>query len=173
VPPHRVRWPRRIAGVVATGGLIAVAVAMYTMLAPGRAPTEPPAPASAKPAPRAQAVAFLRSHGFVPVAAGAYDGRHVLRVLIGHRAGKPAGPRRAFFFAGPRFAGTDAPAGSSGLKVVASGQRWVTLAYGRYAVGDKPCCPSGGHAKVRFELQAGKVRPAGPLPGESARVATR
>jgi hypothetical protein len=178
-PPRPVRWPRRIAGVLATGALIAVAVATYGMLAPDPdpdpdpAPTARPAVAAPKPTPRAQAVALLRSRGFVPVDADGYSARHALRVMIGRRAGRPAGTRRAFFFAGGRFAGTDAAAGSTGLEVAASGRRWVTLAYGRYAVGDKPCCPSGGRAKVRFDLRDGKVRPARPLPGESARVATR
>jgi hypothetical protein len=167
-----VRWPRRIGGLLATGGLIAAAVAMYTMLAPAPAPTLPPAANATQPPARAQAIAFLRNRGFVPVGAAAYDPRHALRVLVGHRVGKPAGPRRAFFFAGRRFVGTDAPAGSTALKVVATGGNWVTLAYGRYAIGDRPCCPGGGRAKVRFDLRAGKVRPAKPLPPAARRVAT-
>jgi hypothetical protein len=171
-PPRRVRWPRRIAGVIATGGLIAVAVAMYSMLAPKPAPTAPAAAAGAPKPARVQALTYLHNHGFAAVDPAAYDSRRVLRVLVGHRIGQPAGPRRAFFFAGRRFVGTDAPAGSTGLRVVAGGKRWVTLAYGRYAVGDKPCCPNRGRVKVRFDLRAGKVVPAQALPGESARVAT-
>jgi hypothetical protein len=167
-----VRWPRRIGGVLATGALIAVAIAMYLMVAPGRAPTLPPAATTGQPPARGQAVAFLHNRGFVPVDAAAYDAHHALRVMVGHRVGKPAGPRRAFFFAGRRFVGTDAPAGSTALKVVAAGGTWVTLAYGRYAIGDKPCCPAGGRAKVRFDLRGGRVRATKPLPSAAARVAT-
>jgi hypothetical protein len=158
--------------MLATAALLAVGVAIYAMLAPSPEATVPP-PAQTAPlavdGARARAVALLRKRGYVPVKAGAYDPRHALRVLVAHRAGKPLGPRRAFFFAGGRFVAHDAPTASGSLELVASGDRWATLSYGRYAPGDPPCCPSAGRVKLRFELRGGAVRAVRALPG--ARVA--
>jgi LppP/LprE lipoprotein len=57
-PPRRTRWPRRIGGMIATAGLLGVAVLMYTMVAPspdatdrallGGGPAAAPAQAKAK-----------------------------------------------------------------------------------------------------------------------------
>jgi hypothetical protein len=184
--PVRIRWPRRIAGVLATAALFAVAIAMVEMIVPDgdsqsaltvpppvaakpkakangatAAPSKPPALTAAQKQARSAAVTTLSSQGYEPVSAKAYNPRHALRVLIGHRTGDTTGPRRAFFFRSSGFVGTDSSLPSTNLKVAGSGSNWVTLSYGIYATGDQPQSPSGGHVKVRFAYTGGALTPVG------------
>jgi LppP/LprE lipoprotein len=186
--PVHIRWPRRIAGVLATVALFGVAIAMVAMIMPdGDSAVEstlPAAPAAAaKPhgkakeeaaaahkAPvltaaqkqaRSDAVTTLSSQGYEPVSVKAFNPRHALRVLIGHRTGDTTGPRRAFFFRSSGLVGTDSPSPSTNLKISGSGSNWVTLSYGIYATGDQPSSPSGGHVKVRFAWTGGALSPVG------------
>jgi hypothetical protein len=152
------RWARRIAGVLGTAALLAVGIAMLSMITglaqestPVAAPAAAATPAKADGkgakrarakakaaakarakarAARADAVAFLRGRGYVPVTEAAYRTRNVLRVLVGYRNGDPGGPRRAFLFSGTAFVGYDAPYGSSAIDVAKAGRRWVVLDYG-------------------------------------------
>jgi hypothetical protein len=184
--------------VLATAGLLGVAVLMYTMVAPSHDGTEtalvPDAPAAvpakakakdkagkqhAKPAKpkltakqlaaRASAVSALRAQGYLPTRETDYDPRRELRVLVGYRNGDPLGPRRAFFFVGDRFIGHDAAGGSTKLRVVKSGKRWVSLAYGVFAPGAKVCCPAST-TKIRFNWTGSALAPAGAIP--LGRIAT-
>jgi hypothetical protein len=193
---RHVRWARRIAGVLATGGLLAVGVAIALMILPDD-DTAPPATAVAPPAARqshttsrhkakthtgltkaqkharSAAVSTMRTQGYEPVRLADYDPSHKLRVLLGHRTGDSAGPRRAFFFAGGSLLGTDSPSPSTALKVSDSGTHWVTLSYGVYSTGDQACCPSGGRVKVRYALYHGSVTPVGgTIPSSYQRVTT-
>jgi hypothetical protein len=189
------RWARRIAGLLATAALLAVAVAILTMVLPGsdgsssQTAAAPPA-ATATPAKadtqakstgltaaqkkvRSAAVSAMRGQGYLPVRLRDWDPKHTLRVLLGYRAGEAGGPRRAFFFHGSTLLGTDSVEPSSGLKVAGSGKRWVTLTYGIYSPGDAACCPSDGHTKVRYELSGSAVTPVGgTVPASYQRVAT-
>jgi hypothetical protein len=185
--------------MLATAGLLGVAVLMYTMVAPSRDSTgdsllgtaPAPAPAKAKPkhktkaakakakkpakltakqlAARTSAVTLLRNQGYLPTHETDYNPRHELRVLVAYRNGDPLGPRRAFFFAGTRFIGHDSIGGSSKLAVTKSGNRWVTLRYGVFAPGAKVCCPAST-TKVRFNWNGTALTPAGAIP--LGRVAT-
>jgi hypothetical protein len=121
---------------------------------------------------RAAAVGVLRTEGYVPVNAKAYNPRHDLRVLVGYRNGDPGGPRRAFFFARGRFLGHDALTPSAGLKLAGAGDRSATLSYGLYGLGDKACCPSAGRARVRFTLRDGALQPQGVVPSIAQRTAS-
>jgi LppP/LprE lipoprotein len=193
-PPRRTRWPRRIGGVLATAGLLGVAVLMWTMVAPSKettttltpdAPAATPTPAAksqakakrkSKPgltkaqlAARTEAVGLMRRQGYLPTRLSDYHPEHELRVLIGYRNGDPLGPRRAFFFVGKRSIGNDSAGGSSKLVVGKSGKRWVRLAYGVYAPGAKPCCPAST-TRVRFEWTGTALVPQGTIP--LGRVAT-
>jgi hypothetical protein len=193
-----IRWPRRIAGVLATVALLAVAIAMAEMIMPDggsqsaltvtppvvakpKAKAKTASAAPNKPAPltaaqkqaRSDAVATLSSQGYEPVSAKTYNPRHALRVLIGHRTGDTTGPRRAFFFRSSGFVGTDSSLPSTELKVAGSGSNWVTLSYGIYATGDQPQSPSGGHVKVRFAYTGGALAPiGGTVPQSWERVLT-
>jgi hypothetical protein len=195
-PPRKTRWARRIGGLLGTAGLLGVAVLMWTMIAPSKDATAPlttdapaatatpaaKAPAKTKAkrrskprltkaqlASRTEAVALLRTHGYLPTRLSVYDPSHELRVLIGYRNGDPLGPRRAFFFAGKRFVGNDSLSGSSKLVAGKAGKRWVTLAYGVYGPGAKPCCPAST-TRVRFEWTGSALVPHGTIP--LGRVAT-
>jgi hypothetical protein len=172
-PGRGARWARRIAGVLGTAALLAVGIAMLSMItglgdestpvtAPAAAATPAKQPdgkaskqakkrAKAKAAAqeqaraaRAQAVAFLRGRGYVAVREAAYKTRNALRVLVGYRSGDPLGPRRAFFFSGTRFLAYDAPYGSSSIEPAKAGKRWIVLDYGT--------------RKARFELRDGILR---------------
>jgi hypothetical protein len=94
---------------------------------------------------RAGAVATLGELGYRPVTLKTYEPDNVLRVLIG----RGEGGRRAFFFAGTTYIGNDAADDSAEIEVTRAGNRSVSLAYGVFGQGDKPCCP-GAKARVLF-----------------------
>ncbi len=50
------------------------------------------------------------------------------------------------------------------MKVVAQGDTEVTLAYPLYRPHDPLCCPGGGQATVRFQLNNGHLVPLGTIP---------
>ena len=114
----------------------------------------------------------MRSQGFEPVAVSTYDPSESLRVLIGRPKASSTGVRgrRAFFFAREQYLGTDAASPSLRLKVASQKGSQITLAYRRYAAGDKPCCPSDGTVKVRFKLDGERLTPMDPIPPVAARL---
>jgi hypothetical protein len=178
---RRRRWPARVAGLLGTAALLGTGAAIATMVVPSEdeqaVPTAPAATPererrAPKPLTRAQrrerraAVAMLTKQGFEPVKPADYDPRNRLRVLVGDDGNS----LRAFFFAGRRFLGHDAETPSGQLRVVRAGDRSATLAYGLYESGDRPCCPQGGTARVRFRLGDGRVAPRGEVPPPAARL---
>ena len=117
------------------------------------------------------AIATVRAHGFTLVNTSDYRPSQTLRVLIGARTGSsPA--QRAFFFVTGRYIGTDASDPSGMVKVLAQGDTEVTLAYSLYRPGDSPCCPGGGQARVRFQLNNGKLVALDPIPPASSSTAS-
>jgi hypothetical protein len=111
------------------------------------------------------ASAVVRARGFVPVKLSDYHSNQALTVLIGTRAGSGDGyAQQAFFFVNGRYIGTDASAPSAAVGVVGQSDTEVTLAYPRYRSGDPLCCPSGGQARVRFQLNNGRLTPLDPIP---------
>jgi hypothetical protein len=185
----------RALGLAATVLLLGVGVAVVTMVTRGaeKSPREtfaatPSATATAaarakrerprrprltnaQRASRAAAVAQLRRQGFEPVSVASYKPRQALRVLIGRpKASTTVRGRRAFFFLREQYIGTDALTPSARLKVVKQSAGQITLAYTRYAVGDKPCCPSDGTVKVRFEMGDGRLQPLDAIPPVAARM---
>jgi hypothetical protein len=121
---------------------------------------------------RTAAVGQLRSQGFEPVAIAAYNPRQSLRVLIGRPKASSTGVRgrRAFFFVREQYLGTDAASPSLRLKVSGQQGNQITLAYTRFAAGDKACCPSDGTVKVRFKLDGERLTPLDPIPPAAARL---
>jgi hypothetical protein len=153
-------------------------------------PTSPPAPAprssgttGARAAPEPEftqqehrsaglsaAAAVVRAHGFTPVNASDYHPGQALTLLIGMRSGSGDGHgQQAFFFVNGRYIGTDAIAPSAALNVVSQNDTEVTLAYPLYRAADPLCCPSGGHTRVRFQLNNGKLSALDPIPPVSSR----
>ena len=115
------------------------------------------------------AVATVRTRGFTPNNTSDYHPGQTLRVLIGTRTGSGDGyGQRAFFFVNGRYIGTDASQPSATLRVASQGDTEVTLAYPLYRNGDPLCCPGGGQALVRFQLNNGKLAPLEPIPPSSS-----
>lgn len=185
------RWAARIAALLATAALLGVGVAIATMVRPDseskahdQAVTAEPTPTpttsskthrakhtprltrSQRPA-RAAAVAQLRGRGYHPVRLADWHARQTLRVLLG--AQSAGGPRRAFFFVGGRYIGTDAATPSAKLRVARQRARSITLVYPIWRRGDKACCPHGGSARVRFEWDGSRLTPGGAIPDAALR----
>jgi hypothetical protein len=107
----------------------------------------------------------LRARGFAPLDTASYHPGHALEVLVGERGGSgDSREQQAFFFVNGRYIGTDTSRPSAGVRVVAQGDTEATLAYQLYRSGDQPCCPGGGQARVRFQLNNGKLVPLDPIP---------
>ncbi|MDQ6811988.1 MAG: LppP/LprE family lipoprotein [Actinomycetota bacterium] len=116
------------------------------------------------------AVAVVRAQGFTPNTTSIYHPSQTLRVLVGTRTGSGDGyGQRAFFFVNDRFIGTDSSQPSAKLRVEAQGDTEVTLAYPLYRSGDPLCCPGGGKATVRFQLNNGRLTPLDPIPPASSK----
>jgi hypothetical protein len=114
----------------------------------------------------------LGARGFAAADTSTYNPDHTLRVLIGTRAGSDDGySHQAFFFEDERYLGTDASDPSAAIKVVSEGDTEVTLAYDLYRPHDPLCCPSGGTATVRFQLDNGRLQALDPIPPVSSATA--
>jgi hypothetical protein len=111
------------------------------------------------------AVAVVRAKGYTPNDTSVYHPSQTLRVLIGTR-NRSAGAfdEQAFFFVNGHFIGTDSSRPSATLSVVGQGDTEVTLAYPLYRSADHVCCPSGGRARVRFQLDNGRLAALDPIP---------
>lgn len=111
------------------------------------------------------AAAVVREHGYLANNTSEYHPNQTLRVLIGTGERSNDGyDKRAFFFLDGRYIGTDASTPSAQVSVVSQGDTEVTLAYSLYRPHDALCCPSGGQAKVTFQLNNGKLAPLQPIP---------
>lgn len=111
------------------------------------------------------AAALVRAHGYTPNDVSQYHANQTLRVLVGTHTGSGDGyGQQAFFFVQGRYIGTDTASPSATLKVLAQSDTSVTLGYPLYRRSDPLCCPGGGQAAVRFELNNGKLAPAQPIP---------
>jgi hypothetical protein len=109
----------------------------------------------------------VRTKGFTPNNTSDYHPAQTLRVLIGTRASSGHG-QQAFFFVNGRYIGTDSSQPSATVRVVAQGDTEVTLAYPLYRKNDPLCCPGGGQAQVRFQLNNGKLLALDPIPPTSS-----
>jgi LppP/LprE lipoprotein len=111
------------------------------------------------------ATAVLQANGFSPTDTSQYHPGQTLQVLVGSRSGSGGGyEQQAFFFVNGRYIGTDTSEPSGRVSVVEQGDTEVTLAYGLYKRSDPACCPSGGQATVRFELNNGALAAVDPIP---------
>jgi hypothetical protein len=142
--------------------------------ATGEPPRGPRLSPRARAARRA-AVAVVRDQGFVPVSLKPWRPDRVLRVLVGRPQGKNTVGRRAFFFAGRRFVGTDTADDSAGIRVLSTGgPRRVTLRYRLYGPDDdRPCCPTGDTADVRYQWTGSELRLLDTMPTAELRTVRR
>jgi LppP/LprE lipoprotein len=184
------RWIARVLAVLATGGLLAVGVAVFTMIrteasssADDQAliatptPTSTPKPEKERKKPKGRtltkaqraarnaAVAELQKQGYKPVRLADWHARQTLRVLIGTEGGL----RRAFFFVGRRYIGNDTTTPSGKLRAGTQGKRSVSLVYSVWRRGDRACCPHGGKVTVRFVWEGGRLRPQSAIPDAASR----
>jgi hypothetical protein len=112
-----------------------------------------------------EAAAALRSRGYTPNDTAEYHPGQALRVLVGTRTGSGDGyGQQAFFFVNGRYIGTDTKQPSATLKLVSQSDTEVTLAYPLYRKSDPLSSPSGGEARVTFQLNNGKLVPLGKIP---------
>ena len=117
----------------------------------------------------ADAEAKVRAEGYTPDDPGDYDSSHTLRVLIGTRSDSGDGyAKRAFFFVGGRYIGTDTSDDSANIRVESQSDATVTLAYAIYGPNDALCCP-GGTRTVRYEWNGSRLVPLDPIPSRSSR----
>ncbi len=133
-----------------------------------------PEPAFAQQEAKAEgasgAAALVRARGYTPNATSEYHSSQTLRVLVGTRTGSGDGyGQQAFFFVDGRYLGTDSKEPSATVKVVGQGDTEVTLAYPLYRKGDPLSSPSGGEARVTFQLNNGKLVPLGRIPPAAER----
>ncbi|HEV7584633.1 MAG TPA: LppP/LprE family lipoprotein [Solirubrobacteraceae bacterium] len=113
----------------------------------------------------AAAAAVVRSKGFTPSDSSQYHANQALRVLLATRTGSGDGyGQQAFFFVNGRYIGTDAKAPSATLRLLSQSDTEVTLGYPLYRKNDPLCCPGGGQAKVRFQLNNGRLTPLDQIP---------
>jgi hypothetical protein len=109
--------------------------------------------------------AVVAARGFTASNVSDYHPNQTLRLLIGTRTGSGDGyDQRAFFFVNGRFIGTDAGEPSATLRVLSQNDTEVALAYPLYRQRDPLCCPSGGQARVRFQLNNGRLTALDPIP---------
>jgi hypothetical protein len=115
------------------------------------------------------ALAVVKAHGFTPNNTSDYHSQQTLRVLVATRTGSGDGyAQQAFFFVGGRYIGTDASQPSATLRVIGQSDTQITLAYPLYRAHDALCCPSGGEARVSFQLNNGRLAPLQPIPPTSS-----
>ena len=76
--------------------------------------------------------------------------------------------QQAFFFVNGRYIGTDTSQPSAKLRVASQNDTEVTLEYPLYRKNDPLCCPGAGVARVRFQLNNGRLSPLDPIPPASS-----
>lgn len=118
---------------------------------------------------RSQAVAKVRAQGYRVDDPSTYHSSDTLRVLVGTKADSGDGyAKRAFFFVGGRYIGTDTSDDSAQIREEGASGSSVTLAYALYGKGDALCCP-GGTATVRYQWNGSRLVPLDPIPPRSRR----
>lgn len=119
------------------------------------------------------ALALVRAHGYTASDTSDYHPSQTLRVLVGTGSHSNDGyDKQAFFFLDGRYLGTDSSRPSAQIGVVSQSDTEVTLAYRLYRPNDPLCCPGGGTARVRFQLNNGRLVPLDPIPPVSSTTGT-
>jgi hypothetical protein len=114
------------------------------------------------------ALEVLRQRDFTAGDTATYHSNQTLRVLIGSGSSRGSHGQQAFFFEDGRYLGTDTSQPSAAVEVVSQADTEVTLAYPLYRPHDSLCCPTGGRADVRFQLDNGTLQALDPIPPVSS-----
>jgi hypothetical protein len=110
------------------------------------------------------AVALVKKQGYRPKVS-TWEPSFKLNMLIGTATGSADGyNRRAFFFYGNRYLGTDASAPSAQLQEVWREDRTIALLYILYRSNEPLCCPTAGGAIVRFRWNGSRLVALDPIP---------
>jgi hypothetical protein len=110
------------------------------------------------------AATLIRAKGYTPNDPSQYHSGQTLQVLVGTKSGSGGHAQQAFFFVNGRYIGTDTKEPSATVRVVSQSDTEVTLAYPLYRRNDSLCCPGGGQANVRFQLNNGRLMPVDSIP---------
>lgn len=147
------------------GGEVAAGTATATPTpTPTATATPKPTPPPLTPEQREQRSAAadqVRTQGFEPVSLRAYKPDRTLRVILGERdetaaaAAGGAPGRRAFFFVGDAYIGTDVSDASTTLAVARQSERTVTLRYG---------LTTGESESVRYAWDGTNLTPQSAIP---------
>jgi LppP/LprE lipoprotein len=106
---------------------------------------------------RARSIALVLKKGYV-ANPSTWDDFFAFNVLIGtYRHSADGYNKRAFFFLGDRYLGTDARRPSAQVQEVWRDDRRIALLYTLYRRSDALCCPTAGGAIVRFDLNRTRV----------------
>jgi hypothetical protein len=115
----------------------------------------------------------VRAPGYPASDTSDYHPNQTLRVLVGTGSHSNDGyDKQAFFFVDGHYIGTDASRPSAQIGVVSQSDTEVTLAYQLYRPNDPLCCPGGGTAQVRFQLNNGRLVPLDPIPPVNSTTGT-
>jgi RNA polymerase subunit RPABC4/transcription elongation factor Spt4 len=133
------------------------------------APISPPAQVTSPQTSSSlqQAIAIVKSKGFVVPTTEMYGSDGELHVLIGvvpNTADSP--PTQAFFFYGNRYLGTDALKPSAEVSVPWRDSNTVALSYVLFKPADPQCCPTGGSTTVRFRWDGQRLVALEPIPSD-------
>ncbi len=110
------------------------------------------------------ASARVGEEGYEVIDSEGYDPSRQLRVLIGVRSDSADGyAKRAFFFLGSDYLGTDTSEDSLGIAYASGDDLSATLVYDLYNQDDAFCCPTAGEAPVTFRWDGDSLLP-GQIP---------
>jgi serine/threonine protein kinase len=135
----------------------------------GSPATTPPATLGPGNASLDSAEAVVMAAGYTPYQDDGefWDPQAPINVILGTLTGSADGHSNwAFFFAGNRYIGHDAPTPSWQLAIQSRTQTVITLAYQIYGPTDPTCCPTGGTQTVRYQWNGSKLVPLDPIPSD-------
>ncbi len=105
------------------------------------------------------AVATLEGQGYAPTEPAQFHPSQTLEAMVGRKQSQAEGQpqERAFFFLNGKYLGTDASVPSAAISIVSEADTEVTLGYALYSRHGSQWQPTGGRAKVTFQLNNGKL----------------
>jgi hypothetical protein len=132
-----------------------------------------PTPETTDSADLTRAEAIVTAHGYTPDENSQWPRLDGLNVITATATGSADGyDRRAFFFYGNNYLGTDATQSSADVGESWSTSDTVALSYRLYKPSDPACCPTAGSALVRFHWDGSRLRPLDAIPAADGNAVT-